>query len=322
MDDKWEARGMVVEATGRLTRRGFLVGAGALTCSPLLATGTHAQAAPHAFKVGAFDVTVISDGIMALPISFVLPKVEEKSVAALLAGRSEGAGSITAQVNVAVLKAADRLILVDTGGTKDFMASIGVFADRFEAAGFKADDVTDVVLTHAHPDHLWGAVDALDESRFGKARIHMSVVERDFWMKEGLAESMPEALKGMTAGSARRLKILESQIAAAKPGSEILPGVSLVDTAGHTPGHCSVLLSSSGQSLMIGGDALSNAIVSFERPDWPWGADLDTDKAIATRKSLLDRLAADKTALLGYHLPWPGVGRVERKDNAYRFIAG
>ena len=83
-----------------------------------------------------------------------------------------------------------------------------------------------------------------------------------------------------------------------------------------------MLVSSNGQSLLVGGDALPHSIVSFERPDWPWGADLDPDKGIATRKSLLDRLAGDRTPLLGYHLPWPGLGRVERKDNAYRFVPG
>lgn len=312
----------IVSIAGRqMPRRAFLKAAAAGACVPLLPYAAFGQSDPHRFKVGAIEVTVISDGLMSLPLSFVLPAVEEKSARELLASRGLPV-PLSAQVNVVVLRTADRLILLDTGGTKDFMATIGDFADRFEAAGFKPDDVTDVVLTHAHPDHLWGAIDALDESRYAKARIHMSAVERDFWVKEGLAESMPDALKGMTAGSQRRLKIIKDQIVAAKPGAEVLPGLSLVDTAGHTPGHCSVLLNSNGQSLLVGGDALSNPVVSFERPEWPWGADLDPDKGIATRKSLLDRLAADRTPLLGYHLPWPGLGRVERKDSAYRFAAG
>lgn len=301
------------------SRRDFLAGAAALACCAAAPRSALAQSAPHTFKVGAIEITVISDGLMSLPLSFVLPRMDEGVVSHLLASRGQPAG-VTAQVNVLVMKMGDRLVLVDTGGTKDFMPTIGSFAARFEAAGFKAEDVTDVVLTHAHPDHLWGAIDDLDESRFSKARIHMSAVERDFWLKDGLAESMPEGLKGMAAGTQRRLKIIESQIAAARPGTEILPGISLVDTAGHTPGHSSVLMNSGGQSLLVGGDALSSPVISFEKPDWPWGADFDADKGIATRKSLLDRLATDRTALFGYHLPWPGLGRVERKDNAYRLV--
>lgn len=305
--------------SGAVSRRRVLKGSLAGLCAAALPPAVFAQAEPSRFKVGDIEATVLSDGSMSLPLSFVLPKVEEKVARDLL---QPGPSGLTAQVNVVVLKVGDRLVLVDTGGTKDFMPTIGGFADRFEQAGFNPDAVTDVVLTHAHPDHLWGAIDDLNESRFAKARIHMSIAERDFWLKEGLAESMPDALKGMTAGTQRRLKILEAQISAQKTGSEIVQGLSLMDTAGHTPGHVSVLLSSKGESLVIGGDALSNAIVSFEKPDWAWGADYDTERGIATRKKLLDQLATDRLRLLGYHLPWPGLGRVERKDGAYRFVVG
>lgn len=281
-----------------------------------------AQATPHAFKVGSLEVTVISDGSMTLPLSFLLPSLDAKSIDGVLAGRGLQAGAISAQLNVVVVRSADRLVLIDTGGTKDFMPTIGDFADRLEVAGFKPDDVTDVIFTHAHPDHLWGAVDALDEPRFGKARHHLSVVERDFWLKEGIAESMPEGLRGMAAGSQRRLKLIEARLNGARTGVELLPGLSLVDTPGHTPGHASVLLSSGSDQLLIGGDALSNAVISFERPDWVWGADFDPARGIATRKTLLDRLANERMPLLGYHLPWPGLGRVERKDGAFRFVTG
>ncbi len=304
-------------------RREFLkIGAAAGAAALLPAGPAWAQATPHAFKVGTLEVTVISDGSMNLPLSFLLPSLDAKSIDDVLAGRGLQGGAVTAQVNVVVVRSAGRLVVIDTGGTKDFMPTIGNFADRFEAAGFKPDDVTDVVFTHAHPDHLWGAVDALDEARFSKARHHLSITERDFWLKEGVAESMPEALRGMAAGSQRRLKLLESQLNGAKTGVELLPGLSFVDTPGHTPGHASVLLSSGSSQLLIGGDALSNAVVSFEKPDWVWGADFDPAKGIATRKALLERLANDRTPLLGYHLPWPGLGRVERKDGAYRLVTG
>jgi glyoxylase-like metal-dependent hydrolase (beta-lactamase superfamily II) len=300
-----------------ITRRTALTLGAATAASALLPAGARAQATPHTFAVGSFAVTVISDGSISLPLSMLLPKTDPKIAADML-----GPNGPTAQVNVVVVKTPDRLVVIDSGGTKDFLPNTGAFADRFEAAGFAPDDVTDVIFTHAHPDHLWGAIDALDEARFAKARHHVTIAERDFWMKDGLAETMPEGLKGMAVGSARRLKILEPLLVASKPGIEIAPGFSYVDTPGHTPGHGSVLITSGSAQLLVGGDALSSHIVSFEKPDWVWGADTDTDKGIATRKMLLDRLATDKTALLGYHLPWPGIGRVERKDSAYRFVAG
>ena len=150
----------------------------------------------------------------------------------------------------------------------------------------------------------------------------MCVNERDFWLKPGVEETVSDALKGPAIGTVRRLKMIEKRIEVVKFGTELLPGVSLIDTAGHTPGHASVLLKFSNDSLLIGGDALSHPIISFEQPDWAWGADHDAQMAVAMRKRLLDQLATDQIAILGYHLPWPGVGRVQRKDGRYRYVAG
>jgi glyoxylase-like metal-dependent hydrolase (beta-lactamase superfamily II) len=276
-----------------------------------------AQAAPHRFQLGDAEVTVLSDGSMTLPLSFALPATDAKVAAALLQ-----ADAIKADVNVVVVKTPSALIVIDCGGTPDFMPTLGAFPERLERAGFKAEDVTHVIFTHAHADHLWGVIDPLDDdTRFPKARHLMTAAERDYWLRPGLADTVPDALKGMTIGSARRLKLLEKRIETVKMDAEIIPGVALVATPGHTPGHVAVQLSFGGASLIVGGDAIGNIAVSFQQPDWAWGPDLDRDLGAATRRKLLDRLVADRTLLLGYHLPWPGVGRVERKDQAYRFVA-
>jgi glyoxylase-like metal-dependent hydrolase (beta-lactamase superfamily II) len=282
-----------------------------------------AQAVPHTFKLGSADITVISDGGMSLPLSYVLPKAEPKAVSALLDPRGLGGDAYAAQVNITVVRTGNALIVIDSGGGTDFVPTVGQFAERLEQAGIRAAEVTHVLFTHAHPDHFWGSIDALDDdSRFTNARHIMTAAERDHWLTPGIADRMPEALQGLTLGTARRIKAIAKRLDVAKPGAEVLAGVTLVDTAGHTPGHASVMLSFDGQSLLVGGDALSHPAVSFERPDWVWGPDLDPQQAIATRNRLLDQLATDRIPLLGYHLPWPGVGRVERKDSAYRFSQG
>ena len=281
-----------------------------------------AQAVPHKFKLGTAEITIISDGSMSLPLSFVLPKSEPALVAQLLANRAQVPDAYAAQLNVTLIRTANALIAVDCGGGKDFMPTMGKSTDGLEQAGFRPADVTHVIFTHAHPDHFWGLIDPLDDdSRFPNARHIMTVVERDHWLKPGIEDTVPEAMRGITLGTSRRMKAIAKRIDAAKARAEIIPGVTLLDTAGHTPGHTSVLLNFDGQSLLIGGDALSHSVVSFERPNWVWGADLDPQAAIATRRRLLDQLATDRIPLLGYHLPWPGLGRVERKDGGYLFSA-
>jgi glyoxylase-like metal-dependent hydrolase (beta-lactamase superfamily II) len=289
-----------------------------------LAPAVWAQApAAHSFKVGSFEVTVVSDGTMQLPLSFALPGTAPADVEALYAANGAKFDGINGQVNVVIVKTGTAVIVIDAGGGADFMPTMGKFGDNLEAAGIIADSVTHVVFTHAHADHLWGVLDPLDGgSRFAKAKHVITATEFAYWTKPGMETSVPEALRGVALGSARRLKELAARLDQVKADAEIVPGVALLATPGHTPGHASVLLSSGGQQLLVGGDALTNPIVSFAKPDWPWGPDADQTQAAATRKRTLDLLATDKIQLLGYHLPWPGVGRVERKDAGFRYVAG
>ena len=302
-----------------------MIGAGLATpvaahLSPLLA---REAAGSHAFKLGAFEVTVVSDGSFSLPLSFVLPATPKEEAEALYSAHATKHESIMAQVNVVVVKTPDATILVDTGGGADFMPSVGKMADNLDRAGIASDGITHVVFTHAHGDHLWGVIDPLDGgTRFTKARHLVNGPELDFWAQPGVEDKVPEPVRGMALGTSRHLKALGDRMEKIKTGAEIVPGVTLVDTAGHTPGHASVLLRSGSDQLLIGGDVLTNPIVSFSKPDWPWGPDMDRDKAVAARKRILDMLATDKIALLGYHLPWPGLARVEKKDGAYRYVAG
>ena len=260
---------------------------------------------------------------MGLPLSFLLPGNERAEVEALFKSQGQALGEFINPVNITLVRIGAELILIDTGGGPDFMPTLGRLSDNLEAAGIKPEAITTVVFTHAHPDHMWGVIDPLDGgSLFVKARHIMSAVERDFWMKPGVEVGMPEGLQGLALGSQRRLTTIASRIETAKPGAEITSGVTLIDTAGHTPGHVSVLVRSGTQQLLIGGDALSHPLLSFARPEWSWGPDLDREKATATRKRTLDMLVTDKVALLGYHLPWPGLGSVERRDGAYRFVTG
>ena len=97
-------------------------------------------------------------------------------------------------------------------------------------------------------------------------------------------------------------------------------GTAQVDAPGIQQGSINLTYSEQ-DGLIIGGDALTHPIISFQYPQWKPVADHVPDQAVETRKKLLDRLATDRSKLIGYHLPFPGLGRVERKDGAYRYVA-
>ena len=267
------------------------------------------------------EVITISDGAMSLPVSFAIPGIPRPDVEALLGANGLPLDAITNPVNVTLVKTGTDLILIDTGAGGEFMPGLGKFTDTLDAVGITPEMITKVIFTHAHPDHLWGVIDPLDDgTRFINASHVISGVEFDYWHATDVESLVAEPFKRMAAGTHRRLKLIAERITKIKPGEEVATGVMLVGTSGHTPGHVSVLITSGSEQLLIGGDVLTQSIISFQKPDWRWGPDMDAGLAFATRKRILDMLASDRMQLLGYHLPWPGLGRVERSGASYRFV--
>ena len=300
----------------------MLAGLGAALAAPLLRSGRAHAAVPGLRRsVGTIDVTVVSDGALTVPLSFSLPEIPSADAAAFLSAHGLPAAGGPIATNVSLVASGSELVLVDAGSGANFQPSAGKLAENLEAAGVEPDKITKVVFTHAHADHLWGAIDDFDDSeRFPNASYVISAQEWDFWVDPGTPARVPDWLKGMALASARILKRLEGKLERRNAGEGVAAGLTFVDTAGHTPGHMSVMVESGGERLLIGADALSHPAASFARPDWRWGSDYDSDRAVATRRRLLDLLALERIALIGFHLPWPGHGRVERRGTGYRFV--
>jgi glyoxylase-like metal-dependent hydrolase (beta-lactamase superfamily II) len=192
--------------------------------------------------------------------------------------------------------------------------------DSLEALGVAPDDVTDVVFTHAHPDHLWGLIDDFNDLMFPEASYMIGRAEWDYWMNPNTVDEIGEALASFAVGAQRRLAMIEDNVSFIDDGQEIIPGIAARATYGHTVGHMAFELSDGSNSAMIIGDCIGNHHVAFARPDWPSGSDQNRDTAIATRVSLLDQLNAAQMPLVGYHLPG-GIGRVETKGGRYQFVS-
>ncbi|MCB8823491.1 MBL fold metallo-hydrolase [Microvirga rosea] len=288
-----------------------------------LASAAWATTAAHTIRVGDIAVNVISDGHLEVPVAFQLPRTSGSEVDALFkASGIDAPRQLTSPTNVTLVRTQNELVLIDAGAGSTFQATAGRLADNLEAAGIDRGAITKVVFTHGHADHLWGVIDDFDETeRFPNASYVISSTEWDFWTHPDALSRMPEVLHGMARGTQRILKRIESRIERRNSGDTIAPGLTYLGTEGHTPGHMSILIDSHNEHLLIGGDALTHSIVSFARPDWPWGSDLDQDVAAGTRRRLLDQLADSRLPLIGFHLPWPGKGYVERNGTAYRFVS-
>lgn len=301
-----------------LNRRKFLGIAAGLVAAGVIPRNALALAAPYSFKQGAYDITVVSDGTLTLPFSVVSPDAKPEDLAKLLGAAAQG-DKAQFEASPLLLKSGSDVVLLDTGAGGNFGPTMGKIAESLKAAGTEAGAVTKVIYTHAHPDHLWGTLGADGKSVFPNASFHVAEAEWNFWVTPDLASKMPKDMEGMVKTTQSQLAAIKDKVAMFKSGAEVLPGINVLDTAGHTPGHVSFELAG-GDGLIITGDAITNPQIFFAHPDWKFGFDADPATAIANRKKLLDMASTEKKKLLGYHWPYPGIGMAEAKDGAYVYV--
>lgn len=278
-----------------------------------------ARAAPYSFQHGRFDVTVVSDGHLVLPTSFLAPEAPASERDSILKESGEPGPQFDSPTNVTLIRTSDDLILIDMGSGDRFMPTAGKLWDNLKAFGIDKRKITKVIFTHGHPDHLWGTVDELDDLVLPDATFYVATAEHDFWAGDNATRGLPAERAGFVTGARRNYAAIKDKVKMFKPGDEIVAGLRILATPGHTQGHVSLELAG-GDGLIVGGDALTHPLISFRHPEWRPTADHVPEQAVTTRRELLDRLAHGHSKLIGFHLPYPGIGLVERNGNAYRFV--
>jgi glyoxylase-like metal-dependent hydrolase (beta-lactamase superfamily II) len=273
------------------------------------------------FALGEFEITVVSDGSFTVPVELFGTNRDPAEVQAFLSERYLDPEIGYSHTNHIVIDTGDAKVLVDVGSGPNLFPTAGRLVSNLEAAGMDVADITHVALTHAHPDHVWGMMDDFgDELRFPEAGYTMGAAEFDWWTAEGRSSEVEPEMEGMVIGAQKALHPIAERMTMATPGTEVVSGIRMIDTAGHTPGHMSVEVESNGNGLLVLGDAATHAYLSFEHPDWEFGRDQDRASAARSRARILDRAATDRIAIAGYHLPFPGVGYVQRAGTGYRFL--
>lgn len=300
-----------------MDRREFIAGLTAGIGMPTLAWAKTELSSQ--ISLGEMQVMTLSDGHLTLPRSMLFAGLDPAAVDRILQRSKVAQGPIHPPINVTLLRHADWVVLFDTGSGPGFQSTAGQLVTALDAAGVGPEEVTHVVFTHCHPDHLWGVLDDFDDPLFPNAEYMMGQVEWDYWFDPNTASTISGDRASMAVGARRRLEVMEERLSRFGDGQEILPGVAAHASYGHTPGHMSFELRDGGQSLLILGDAIGNHHVSFSEPEWHIGTDQDAETAAKTRRRLLDMLAHDQMQVIGYHFPKGGIGRVLKAKSGYRF---
>jgi len=269
-----------------------------------LATPAPVQPEAVAFRLGALQLSALrdADNVVANDGKTFGLGVDPAITAGVLKAAGAPTDTITLSVLALLCRAPGRTMLFDTGlGPKVH----GVLIASLAKAGLAPQAVTDVFITHSHGDHVGGLISADGQLAFPNAAIHMSASEWDW-------------LRAKQAGS-DLVRLISPKVQTFAPGSHLAPGVTAVALPGHTPGHSGYEIASEGQRLLDVGDIAHSFIVSLAKPEWMNAYDTDPNQGRAERLAELKRLSVSHELVFAPHFPFPGVGRIEAVDGAYRW---
>ncbi len=273
----------------------------------------------YRFDLGSLEATVISDG----PLNFtskIFRGAPDAEIQQLLVDDFVQPDKVRMEQNILVINTGDKIVMFDTGilSMKQANAPSGQILNSLAQAGIAPRDIDAIVLSHPHIDHAGGIMSADGQTRlFPNAQIYTTEADFKYWTNEQLIGT-PAEFSARTA--MKNLLPNKDRLVMYKDGQEIFPGIQAIYSPGHTVGHSSFLITSGDKSLCYTGDVALHEIM-LRNPKIEVSFDTDPKQASATRVKMFDRLSADKTPVLIYHMPWPGIGNVVKDGDGYRFVS-
>ena len=311
-----------------LTRRSLL--AGSAVAALVAGADPAAAAAPPAdkqapgiyrYKIGSFELTALYDGIWYRPITdkFIrnapFAEVEHALDAAFMPH-----DKLETPFTTLIVNTGKKLVLIDTGTGGQIAPTAGMIGANLAAAGIDPKAVDQIVISHFHPDHINGIKDKDNALIFPNAEIMVPAPEWAYWMDDANLNAAPPDLKLTFLNQRRIFADIAKQVTRYEPGKEVSLGIVTLPAPGHTPGHTVFAVHSGDQSLMVLSDTAQHPAVFARHPDWQAAFDIDGVEAVATRKKLFDRAAADRMLVTGYHFPFPACGHLIKTSGGYEHV--
>ena len=263
------------------------------------------------FKLGDFDVTTLLAGSRTVPgdpqgtFAMNVDKAEFEKVS-----REHFLPTEVAKFyfTPTVINTGSELVLFDTGLGGE---TPGILP-ALQSAGYSADQVDVVVITHMHPDHIGGLMTSGNPT-FPNARYVSGTTEYDFWAAKGADNRIGKLMIS-------NVKPLAEKMTFEKGGDSVASGITAVESFGHTPGHMCYRIESNGSQLLLLADLANHYVWSLAYPDWEVRFDMDKAAAAGSRRSVLGMAAADRLPVIGYHLPFPAMGYVETRGSGFHYV--
>jgi glyoxylase-like metal-dependent hydrolase (beta-lactamase superfamily II) len=261
------------------------------------------------FRIGTLDAAALKDGDIDAANdgkTFGVGQSTEQ-VAALLAAAGQSTDTLHLSIQPLLVRSGTRILLFDTGAADASFARAGRLPASLRAAGVEPAQVTDVFLSHRHPDHAGGLLTRDGALAFPNATLHLSAPE---W-----------AALQRNSDAAALVAAITPKVAPFEPGAAIVPGVvTAVAVDGHTPGHSAYEIGTGDERLLYIGDTAHHFVVSVQRPEWTVQYDENAPLAQTRRRALLQRAADKNLRVYAVHFPFPGLGRINTKGENFVWV--
>lgn len=314
----------------KLSRRSLLKAVPAIAAAPVAIAGPARAAAPFANtqapglvhrKVGSAQVTALLDGYFGATSDTVVGFGDAAVDAALSDyGQGKQDGAINLPINSFAVNAGGKLSLIDAGAGVLFAPTMGAFDEGLAAAGIGVEDVDRILLTHMHVDHVGGLLNDDGSARFPHAELVVSKTEWEFWWNDAIMNS--DAAKPMLPffqGARVATGPYKDRVTLFDGETDLGQGVTSLPLPGHTPGHTGFVLNSEDDAVLFWGDIIHVTGLQFTNPEYLMVFDMDPEQTLATRRRMFDMAASDGLLLAGSHIDFPGLGRVRRDGDGYRY---
>jgi glyoxylase-like metal-dependent hydrolase (beta-lactamase superfamily II) len=270
--------------------------------------------------LGDFEITALSDGTIGAPVDKLLTNVKPEMVAK---GLSKWflKTPVETSVNTYLVNTGTKLVLIDTGAGGLFGPTLGKLAANLKAAGYEAEQVDEIYITHMHPDHVGGLM-AGDKMVFRNAVVRADKRDADFWLSQQNLDKAPADAKGFFRDAMASLNpyVKAGKFKPFDGNTDLVPGVKAIASYGHTKGHTIYAIESKGQKLVLWGDLMHVAAVQFENPAVTWSSEWDAKAAAVQRKKGYADAAKQGYLVGAAHLSFPGLGHLRAQGTGYAWI--
>ena len=294
---------------------------GSLAILPSTAAADTRKKGYYSYKVGS-DIEIISiyDGIWQKDHDEnFIPGVSVEDTQAALKKAGLNDEFVPIEFAFTIVKSGGKTILIDAGTGGQLAPTAGLASEGMAAAGISAADIDTVLISHFHPDHIFGLMEKETNAQvYPDAEILLGETEYNFWTAPDLIGKLPEGRQGL----AKRIQATFptwKNVNQFSGGQEVAPGITAVDTFGHTAGHTAFRVASGDDQTLLLGDLMNLPALFLANLDWQLAFDADKDMATKTRKAIVAEVVSDNINIAGYHFGFPNSGKIEKDGDSHVF---